>query len=226
MESEPGTFHCPGDTICHRLSARLKIGLLLAVVVSVGLLPMTVWPIPAGFAGLLLLGYGLAGIPPRWVLRRLAAMLPIVGLVALAAPISRGFTGGWDLAVTILLRTTLCGLAAFWLVGTTPFPAILLGMRGWGMPKLLVMMLEFMHRYTFVLQSEYLRMNTARRARTFGRRSLRTQWQSTSWLLGGLLIRSMNRAERIHGAMCARGWQGVPRRLEDLPETSADGRVK
>jgi cobalt/nickel transport system permease protein len=226
MESEPGRFHCPGSSICHRLSARLKIGLLLVVVVSVGLLPMTVWPVPVGFACLLLLGYGLAGISPRWLFCRLAAMLPVVGLVSLAAPISRGFTGGWDLAVTILLRATLCGLAAFWLVGTTPFSAILLGLRGWGMPRLLVMLLEFMHRYVFVLQGELLRMNTARRARMFGRRGLLAQWQSMSWLLGGLLVRSMNRAERIHGAMCARGWQGVPRRLDDLPETSADGRVK
>ena len=34
-------------------------------------------------------------------------------------------------------------------------------------------------------------------------------------MIGMLLIRSLNRAERIHGAMCSRGWDGEVRWLDD-----------
>ncbi len=47
----------------------------------------------------------------------------------------------------------------------------------------------------------------------------RRRW-SLSWsLLGGLIgmhfLRTFERAERVHGAMIARGWSGVIRNLDD-----------
>jgi len=55
---------------------------------------------------------------------------------------------------------------------------------------------------------ELVRMRTAQRARTVARPSHWQSWRDGASLLGMLLIRSLNRAERIHGAMCSRGWTG------------------
>jgi len=57
-------------------------------------------------------------------------------------------------------------------------------------------------------------MRTARQARTFGSPGLAFRWRIATQLIGMLLVRAMSRAERVHGAMCARGWDGRVRSLD------------
>jgi cobalt/nickel transport system permease protein len=70
-----------------------------------------------------------------------------------------------------------------------------------------------MYRYIFVVFDEFDRMRQARLARSFGRRRGWQEWVTSAQLLGMLLIRSLDRAERVYGAMCARGWDGRVRTL-------------
>jgi len=58
----------------------------------------------------------------------------------------------------------------------------------------------------FVLLDESQRMRRARLSRTFTGRQARS-WRTRASVLGQLFIRSGERAERIYGAMCARGWR-------------------
>ena len=71
-----------------------------------------------------------------------------------------------------------------------------------------------MERYVHVLTDELSRMITARRARSFRRGGILT-WSLITGMLGMLLLRSFERAERVHAAMVARGWDGTIRSLED-----------
>jgi cobalt/nickel transport system permease protein len=71
-----------------------------------------------------------------------------------------------------------------------------------------------MYRYIFVLWDELDKMRVARRARSFGQTGLWFRWKTSAQLIGMLMIRAMSRAERVHGAMCARGWDGRVRTLE------------
>ena len=73
-------------------------------------------------------------------------------------------------------------------------------------PALLVTTLSLMYRYMFVLLDEGQRMRRARLSRTFTGRRARS-WRARASVLGQLFIRSSERAERIYGAMCARGWR-------------------
>jgi cobalt/nickel transport system permease protein len=57
-------------------------------------------------------------------------------------------------------------------------------------------------------------MATARRARTFGRRGV-LSWSLLGGLIGMLFLRTFERAERVHDAMIARGWDGSIRSLDD-----------
>ena len=61
-------------------------------------------------------------------------------------------------------------------------------------------------------------MRTARKARSFRKLSLWEQWRLAAQMLGRLLIRALDRAERVHGAMLARGWDGRMRWLEHRQE--------
>jgi cobalt/nickel transport system permease protein len=71
-----------------------------------------------------------------------------------------------------------------------------------------------MERYVHVLGDELRRMTTARRARSFGRRSW-LSWSLLTSMIAMLLLRSFERSERVHLAMLARGWNGTIRGLED-----------
>jgi cobalt/nickel transport system permease protein len=135
-------------------------------------------------------------------------------MTALAVPLSRGFAGGWEIAFGIVIRATVAFLAALWLVSTTPFDRLLAALSSLGMPRLFTALLAFVFRYLSVLFDELARMRTAQRARTFGTRPAGAGWKNAVQLVGMLMIRALNRAERIHGAMCARGWNGKMRTLE------------
>lgn len=203
-----------GSTVCHRLPPRLKIVLALAVIALAVLLPAAMWPAQGCLAALVFAALTLAEIPMAYLARRIALFLPLVVMTALAVPLSRGFAGGWETAVGIVIRGTVAFLAGLWLVSTTPFDRLLAGLSGLGAPRLFTAMLAFVFRYLFVLFDELARMRTAQRARTFGARRAGAGWKSAVQLVGTLLIRALDRAERIHGAMCSRGWTGKMRPLD------------
>lgn len=203
-----------GSTICHRMPAKLKIVLTLAVIVTSLLLPPVQWPAQGCLACLIFVGLSLAEIPVAYLARRIMLFLPLVLMTALAVPLSRGFAGGWETAFAIGFRTLVAFLAALWLVNTTPFDRLLAALCGLGMPRLFAALLSFVYRYIDVLFDELARMKTAERARTFGRPGAWSAWKSTVQIVGLLLIRGLDRAERIHGAMCARGWNGRIRTLD------------
>jgi cobalt/nickel transport system permease protein len=100
------------------------------------------------------------------------------------------------------------------LAGVTPFHKLLAALRKLHVPVLLVSTLQFMERYRYVLVDELDRMVTARRARTFAR-GRELPWTLLSGLIGMLFLRTFERAERVHGAMLARGWHGILRHLDD-----------
>jgi len=197
-----------GDSVCHRWSPRLKIVLTLAVIVTALLLPISLWPLHGCLGALLFVAHAAAGIPAGYLVRRVLLLLPMLALMALMVPISRGLQGGWDVASAMVVRSTLALLATLWLVNTTPFDRLLVALQGLGMPRIFVALLAFTYRYVYVVFDELARMRTAQRARTFGRRGAWATWKSTAQLVAMLVIRSMNRTERVHNAMLARGWHG------------------
>ncbi len=214
-----------GSTICHRLQPRLKVVLTLAVIVLTVALPTSLWPAQGCIACLVFAAHSLAEIPVTYLVRRVLLFLPLVTMTALAVPLSHGFASGWQTAIGIVIKSIVAFLAALWLVNTTPFDRLLSALCRLGMPRLFAVMLAFVFRYLFVLFDELGRMRTAQRARTFAhqpsrlgwlRAAGRTQsaWKNAVQLVGMLLIRALDRAERIHGAMSSRGWTGKTHSLD------------
>ena len=201
----------------HRLDARIKlIGALVFVLIVIAT-PIGWWT-ALGSEGLFLaFVVGIAGIPPRELGRRWLAFFVLVGFLTLmVAPANpaRAQHGLWVVVSTILIKNSLALFTMLVLAGTTPFHRLLAAMRKMGVPAVLVATLQFMERYRHVLVSELDRMATARRARTFHRRDS-LAWSLLTGLIGLLFLRTFERAERVHGAMVARGWNGAIRSLDD-----------
>jgi cobalt/nickel transport system permease protein len=94
------------------------------------------------------------------------------------------------------------------LTNTTRFVELLRGLRKLGCPQILVVNLSFLYRYFFVLTEEAMRMKQARDCRRVPRAPLVEEMKILSSMLGTLLIRSFERAERMHYAMLSRGYSG------------------
>ena len=71
---------------------------------------------------------------------------------------------------------------------------------------LFVSQLLFLYRYLFVLMEEAMRVVRARDMRSFGKRGAGMRVFVRS--VGTLFLRTVERAERIYGAMLARGFRG------------------
>jgi len=128
---------------------------------------------------------------------------------------------GLELCLAILIRGCLAILAIGWLVFTTPFQRLLLAMRSLHVPRVVVVTLAFLFRYLDLLADQSLRVRRARSARApDGTRRLR--WRSSGGLVGRLLLRALERADRIYRAMLSRGFDGEVRILTRLKLRTSD----
>jgi cobalt/nickel transport system permease protein len=218
------------DTAVHRLDPRAKIltsFAFIVVAVSFGkyefaaLLPLLFFPVAMASVG---------RVPPGLLGRKLLFAIPFVLFVGLFNPffdhqaVARlggvTLTGGWVSFASILLRSALTLSVALLLVAVTGMPALCAAMERLGVPRAFAVQLLFLYRYLFVLAEEALRMARARELRTFTRRGLGGRrgmgMRAAASMLGHLLLRTLDRAERIYHAMRSRGFTGEVRLLRPM----------
>jgi cobalt/nickel transport system permease protein len=204
------------DTPVHRLDPRAKLLTTLVFVVTVvsfgkyeisALLPFFLYPVVLAAVGEIPLGY---------LLKKIAVVSPFAIMLGIFNPFfdreiiavvgSLELSGGWVSFCTILLRFLLTVSAALVLVAVSGFNEVCRALEQLGAPRVFVVQLMFLYRYLFVLTDEAVRMFRARALRTFGTRgSSMKVWGS---MLGQLLLRTLDRAQRIHLAMLCRGFTG------------------
>lgn len=209
-----------GDSPLHRHDARAKllVALLALLVVAsapryhvVELLPCFllpwVWQMQSG-------------IPFRLLAKQMLPALPFILLVAVFNPLFDHTLvefGPWQFSAgvlsffSILLRLVF-GIALILLLvagtGIHPLCAALLRFRT---PKILVVQLLLLYRYLFLLVEEVGRVRLAYALRSPD--DTRVRLSVAGSLVGSLLLRVLDRAERIHRAMLCRGFTGdVPLR--------------
>ncbi|MCX7394582.1 MAG: cobalt ECF transporter T component CbiQ [Planctomycetales bacterium] len=202
-------------SVCHRLPANVKLGLTLLAIVVAGVIPLHHWPAQGLLLTLIFIGLSLSGVTIRYLARRLGLFVPLLLVLGLSVPVSSGNHQAWSWTVALWMRCTVSFLAGLWLIHVLPFREFLAVLRRWRCPAVFVAMLGFMYRYLFILWDELKRLRNARDARDFGYVSFWRRWTMNAQLIGLLLLRAMERAERTHRAMLARGWAGSARSLDD-----------
>ncbi|MBU1693319.1 MAG: cobalt ECF transporter T component CbiQ, partial [Verrucomicrobia bacterium] len=205
----------------HRLDARAKALVTLAFIVAVmsfprhdvaALTPFFLYPI-----ALLALG----GIPSGFILKKLLIAAPFALFIGLfnplldrqpvALPGGHILAAGWVSFVSILVRFTLTVSAALALVACTGMLRLCAGLERLGLPRVFAVQLLFLYRYLFVIADEGLRMRRGLALRSADGHAPTLRVYGS--LIGHLLLRSMDRAQRIYGAMLARGFDGEIRTL-------------
>lgn len=123
-------------------------------------------------------------------------------------------SGGWLSFASIMLRFILTVSTALILIATTSFTGVCLALERLGAPRVFVLQLLFLYRYLFVLIDEGARLNRAQTLRSFNGRGRGLKVLGS--LLGQLLLRTLDRAQRIHMAMLCRGFDGEVRMTRRL----------
>jgi cobalt/nickel transport system permease protein len=217
------------DSPIHRLDPRAKLVATLVFVVVVmsfdryelqALLPFVLFPL-----GL----FSLSGLPVRALVKALLAAAPFAVVVGLFNPIfdrapmlSLGgleLSGGWVSFASILLRFLMTVSAAILLVATTGMYRTCMALERLGAPRVFVLQLLFVYRYLFVLAGEAAAISRGVSLRSFGKP---TSIALFGRLAGSLLLRTMDRAQRIHRAMVGRGFDGRIHFLGTLRLRSVD----
>jgi cobalt/nickel transport system permease protein len=204
------------DSPIHRLDPRVKVLTTLLFIIYVvsfnkyeiaRLLPFFLFP-----AFLI----GMADLPFSYLLRKLILVSPFVLFIGIFNPFfdqhillqigTLRISGGWISLVSILLRFMLTVGAALLLIATTGFPAICMALEKLGAPRIFALQLLMLYRYIFVLIEEAIRMLRAYTLRSFSAKKIR--YHVFKQMLGNLLLRTIDRAQRIHLAMLSRAFTG------------------
>ncbi|WP_421867372.1 cobalt ECF transporter T component CbiQ [Motiliproteus sp.] len=125
-------------------------------------------------------------------------------------------------ALQITLKANAVVLALLALVGTQTATTLGHALAHLRVPDKLVHLMLFTVRYLEVIGQEYKRMRRAMQARAFVLRANRHSWRSIGYLIGMLLVHSLERSERIMDAMKCRGYQGRFYLFDDMQLTSVD----
>lgn len=210
------------ETPLHRLDPRAKLvatAAFLVAVVSFGkyeismLLPFTIYPVYLLTSG---------NLPVNYILKKVLYISPFALMIGIFNPLfdhavvvtiaGTGISGGWISFLSIMVRFLLTVTSVLALIGCTGFHSICFAMNRLGAPKAFTVQLLFLYRYIFVLAEEAARMVRARNLRSFNGRGRGIRVYGP--IVGNLLLRTMDRAQRIHRAMVCRGFDGNIRLLK------------
>jgi cobalt/nickel transport system permease protein len=172
-----------------------------------GLIPFIIYPVALIAVG---------NLPPGYLARKILLAAPFAFFIGIFNPLLDrtilvhlgpvAISGGWVSFASIMIRFTLTVSAALILIASTGLNAVCLALDKLGAPRSFVMQLLFLYRYIFVLTDEALRLVRARALRSFQGRGMGLK--VFSYMIGQLLLRTLDRARRIHQAMLSRGFDG------------------
>ncbi len=204
------------DQLLTKLHPGSKLFVTLAYILTVvsfsryelsGLLVLSLYP---------LLLFQLSSLSFTRALSRLRLVLPLVCAVGIASPflerevlfclggvpVSRGLVS----MLSLMGKGILAVLASYLLMATTSMEKLCHFLRSVHVPSAIVVELLLIYRYVTLLLEETRRVLTAYHLRAPRQKGVApSAWGS---LVGILLLRSMDRAEKVYQSMCLRGFRG------------------
>lgn len=203
-------------TIIHQLDPRIKLITTLFFIATVlsfgkyeiaGLIPFVIYPVVL---------IALGNLPIAYLLKKVLVAAPFAFFVGIFNPLMDRavlvqlgpleLSGGWVSFASIMIRFILTVTAALILIASTGFNSVCMALEKMGAPKSLAVQLLLLYRYLFVLGGEASRLTRARSLRTFESRGL--GFKVFTNMIGQLLLRTLDRAKRVHLAMRCRGFDG------------------
>jgi len=207
-----------GKSFVHGLDPRIKIivAILFSVVVAVSTNFLALLPALAVSLFLIVL----TKLSTRKVLYRLLLVNGLILFLWLLLPFTFkgetlftlgplvGTKEGVLYASHITIKCNAILLAMIALLATIPIFTLGHAMSQLYFPEKIIHLFLFTYRYIHVIFQEYHRLINAMRIRGFIPQTNLHTYRSYAYLVGMLLVKSYDRAERVHKAMLCRGFSG------------------
>lgn len=207
-----------GQSFIHGLDPRIKIvvAILFSGVVAVSSRFLALLPA----LGVSLLLMVLTRLSAKTVLYRLLLVNGLILFLWLLIPFTFkgealftigplvGTKEGILYASQITLKCNAILLAMIALVATIPVFTLGHAMSQLHFPDKIIHLFLFTYRYIHVISQEYQRLVNAMKIRGFIPRTNLHTYKSYAYLVGMLLVKSYDRAERVYKAMLCRGFSG------------------
>lgn len=206
------------DSVINRWDPRAKLVALGFYVLAIALIKTIPMAVVAFILAIYLIR--LTALPYHFVSHGLSFVLvflvPFFLIMPFTYPGEPAFTflgvgfawEGLRLATLIFIKALSIVLVTFSIFGSSRFDVSMLALQHLKCPKVLVQMLLFTYRYTFVFLDEMRRMHTSMRSRGFIPHTNVQTMTIFGHFIGTLLIRSFERTERVYKAMLSKGYQG------------------
>jgi cobalt/nickel transport system permease protein len=207
-----------GDSLLHRRDPKVKV-IVAAAFITVAAISnsFTVVTLALALAFMLLL---MSRLELRQVGKRLLTANTFTLFLWLTLPLTYGgremisfgpltLSGeGIRLATLITLKTNCIVLSLIALLGTSRIASLGHALEGLYCSRRLCFLLLFSYRYIFVIYQEYQKLTRAAGMRCFVPATTLHTYRTYAYLFGMTLVRSWNRATRVHQAMLLRGFNG------------------
>lgn len=214
------------------VNAKVKIVLAFAFILSLSLMPNGSWPVYILAYSLLLSIVVLYKLDYRQLLKKTTisiffslAALPLVftgappkhNLLLFNSFVISLSVPGTVRFISIVIKAWLSFQAAVVLTSTTPTTKLMQGFRDIKVPAVIIAIMNLMVRYLRILQTDVHKMILARNSRStrISKFDLAAALKNyiyraltTGKMAGNILLRSLDRSNRIYFAMLARGYDG------------------
>ena len=216
-----------GDSLIQHLDPRVKIVLVFLFSVVVAISNRFVVLISALALSLCIVL--LARVPIRQLVRRLVPVNVFILFLWFFLPFTLegeplfsvgplvGTHEGVLYAARISIKSNAIVVVLIALVASTSILTLGHAMHELRVPKKIVHLFFFTYRYVHVIHQEYLRLVNAMKVRGFRPGTNMHTYKTFAYLVGMLLVRSSDRADRVRNAMLCRGFRG---RLYSLSQFS------
>lgn len=215
------------DSAIHRLDPRAKMIIALAFSIVVATSHRFVALMPAILVSVFFAF--LARLPIKKVCSRLLMVNGLILLLWFFLPFTFGSTESFAIgplsakregiiyATQITLKSNAIVLSLMALVATMSIFTMGRAMRHLHVPTKIVHLFFFTYRYIHVIHTEYQRLIKAIKIRGFHPRTNLHTYRTYAYLVGMVIVKSHDRAQRVRAAMLCRGFSG---RFYDLSDFS------
>jgi cobalt/nickel transport system permease protein len=207
-----------GNSFLHRLDPRVKFITAIPFIFLIALMKGVKGPLTGLFISSFMIA--LAGISVKKLLGRLIVVNAFVFLLWIFLPFSipgdsilhigslKATREGFLYVLSITLKANAIVLATIAILGTSEVFSLAHALVHIKIPDKLIHLFFFFYRYISVLHEEYTRLKNAMAIRSFRPRTNIHTYKTYAYLVGMLIVRSYERAQRIYKAMLCRGFNG------------------
>jgi len=215
-----------GNSIIHRIDPRFRVTAALFYSFSVALC-YEFQPLISAFA-VSLASVFLSGVGLKNVFKRLIIVNGFILLFWIILPLTyKGnivyslgpinvYLAGIVFAAKITIKSNAILLVLISFIATMTFATLGHSLSRLKIPEKLVFLLMITYRYIFVIQQEYEKIIRSIKIRGFKPKTTLHTYKTFAYVIGMLLIKASERADRVYNAMRCRGFKGKYYSLTDF----------